>query len=112
LPGGGVCNGCQTALGPVDRTPSTSSRLASRLAGLPQPEREVLDLEVLLHAPVPTLAADAGLLDAAERRLRRGRDAVVETYDAVLEGLGDAEGTGDVVREDVSREAVGRVVRE
>src|SRR5690606_29524765 len=42
---------------------------ASRLTPLPQPEREVLDLEVLLDAPMPAFAPDPRLLEAAERRL-------------------------------------------
>ena len=37
------------------------------------------------------LAAEAGLLDAAERRCRVGHDALVEPDHAALQGLGDAQ---------------------
>src|SRR5207245_9352103 len=56
------------------------------------------------------LAAETGLLEAAERR-RRAHGAVgVDRQDAGLERPGDAEGAGSVPRPDRAREPVGRVV--
>src|SRR5690606_8364906 len=108
--------------GAVTASAWCTDRLASRREGLrrarrdlppeprreplPQAERDVLDLEVLLDAPVTALAADAGLLHAAERRLRGGGHAVVDAHDAVLERLGHAERARHVVREQVGRQAV------
>ena len=57
---------------------------------------EVLDLQELLDAVVRALAAEAGLLDAAERRDLGRDEAGVDADDAVLERLGDAPDAADV----------------
>ena len=58
----------------------------------------------------PALAAEAGGLDAAERRGRVGDEALVEADHAGLELLDDAERALDVARVDVGDEAVLGVV--
>src|SRR5690606_18377585 len=68
------------------------SLVAGSFPPLPQPQRDVLDLQVLVDAPRPAFAADARLFDATERSLRRRRNPVVDADDAVLEGLGDLQG--------------------
>src|SRR4029079_16568155 len=70
------------------------------------PDRDVLDVEVLVDALRAALAAVARLLDAAERRRGRGDDAVVGADDPVLELLGHAQQARVVLRVEVRGQAV------
>ena len=54
---------------------------------------------------VRPLAAEAGLLDAAERRRGVGDEAAVEADHAGLDLLGDAQAAGEVAGVDVGDEA-------
>src|SRR5438067_863995 len=53
---------------------------------------DVLRLEVLLEPPVPVLAADPGLLVAAERRGRRDQVIVVHPHGACADPFGHLQG--------------------
>ena len=64
-----------------------------------------LGLHEVVDAVRAVLAADAGLLEAAERDLRRDRERVVGADDAVLQPLGDAEDAADVAGEEVGGQA-------
>src|SRR6266545_6039292 len=66
-----------------------------------QVHRHVLDLEVLVDALGAALAAEAGLLDPAERRRRVGHHALVEADHAGLQGLNHPEGALEVGGVDV-----------
>jgi DNA-binding GntR family transcriptional regulator len=63
---------------------------AGEQAGL-QPDPDVLDLEELLDAGRAPLAAETGLLDAAERGSRVGHHTLVEPDHAGLQRLRDAQ---------------------
>src|SRR5438477_6495675 len=58
------------------------------LDSLAQPHRDVLRLQVRLQPLVSQFAPHAALLHAAERRLRHGRDRLVDADDAGLDALG------------------------
>ena len=73
---------------------------------------EVLDLEPLVDPVLRALAADAGLLHAAERRDLGRDEAGVDADDAVVERLRDAPDAADVAAVEVRGEAVRRVVRD
>ena len=62
--------------------------------------------EVLVDAVLRALAADAGVLVAAERRDLGREDALVDRDDAGLERLGNAEHPADVAGVEVGGEAV------
>src|SRR5262245_3304229 len=72
--------------------------------------RDVLRLQKLLQPLVRTLAADAGLLHAAERRGRIGNEAAVEADHAEVELLGDAQAASEVLRVEVSDKSIFRVI--
>src|SRR4051794_34743604 len=74
-------------------------------------DREVLDLEPLLDAVLRALAANARLLDAAERHDLGGDEPRVDAVDAVLERLGQPPDASHVARVVVGRKSVRRVVR-
>src|SRR5690606_7923542 len=69
-------------------------------------DADVLDLQELLDADGAALAAQAGVLDPAERGGRVGHDALVEADHAGLQRLGDPERAGDVPGEQVADQAV------
>src|SRR3954452_8874803 len=73
-------------------------------------EREVLQLEPVFDAVLRALAADAGLLDAAERGDLGRDEARVDADDAVVERFGDAPDTSDVAAVEVGGEPVRCVV--
>src|ERR1039457_6701988 len=87
------------------RTDVFGYELPYRLSRL-DPHGDVLRLEVLPDALEAALAAEAGLLDAAEGRGGVGHDALVEADHAGLDLLADAEGASEVAREDVGHETV------
>src|SRR3954453_2499134 len=51
-------------------------------------QRDVLRVEILVDSLEPALAAEPGLLDAAERRGRVGDDAAVDANHAGFDALG------------------------
>src|SRR5581483_8631319 len=67
-------------------------------------DAEVFDFEVVLDAVLRSLAAEAGFLDAAERRDLGRDEAGVGADDAVLETLGDLEQTRDIAGIEVARQ--------
>src|SRR5215468_4183175 len=73
--------------------------------GLPL-HRDVLGFCELEQAVVPAFAADAGLLDAAERRGGVGHDAAVDPHHSGLQGLRDPQGTAQVGGVQVGDQAV------
>src|SRR6185295_9209274 len=73
-------------------------------------DRDVLRLQVLVDPLVAALAADAGLLDAAERRAGVGDHALIEADHPGLQALADAERPLEVAGEDVGDEPVLGVV--
>src|SRR3990172_10244373 len=73
---------------------------------------EVLDLEELVDAVLRALAAEAGLLHAAERRLSGRDQAGVDPDDAGLEALRDAPDPAEVAGVEVGGEPELGVVRE
>src|ERR687894_2930782 len=89
---------------------TTSEPFAGRTLARDTAQRDVLDVEVLLEAVVPALAPEAALLEAPERRLRRGRQPVVGADDPVLEALGEPDHASDVAGVVVGGEAVDGVV--
>src|SRR5215212_4237331 len=81
------------------------------LPPLAQVHRHVLRLEVLLDSLLAALAAEAGLLHAAERRGGVRDEALVEADHAGLQPLAYADRALEVARVDVGHQAVLRVVR-
>src|SRR5665647_684333 len=73
-------------------------------------DADVLDLEVLLDALETTLAAEARVLDPAERRRRVGHDALVDADHPELQGLADPQGAWEVTGEYIGHQAVFGVV--
>ena len=71
---------------------------------------QVLDLEPLVDPVLRALAADAGLLDAAERRDLGRDDPGVDAEDPVLQRLRHAPDAGHALAVEVARQAVRRVV--
>src|SRR4051812_43286299 len=71
-------------------------------------QAQVLDFQPLVDAVLGALAADAGLLDAAERGDFGRDDAGVDAEDAVLQRLRDAPDAADVAAVEVARQAVRR----
>src|SRR6266540_698700 len=86
-------SGASPAIGattwPATSTSSSPTPPASSADAL-EVDRHVLRLEVLLDALVAALAAEARLLDAAERGRRVGDHALVEADHPGLEALADA----------------------
>src|ERR1700685_3792184 len=73
-------------------------------SGADAAEAHVLDLEPVVDPVLGALTADAGLLDAAERR-HLGRDqARVDPNDPALQRLGDAPDAADVPAVEVAAE--------
>ena len=62
------------------------------MSALPQPDRDVLGLEVGVEPFDAQLAAQARFLHAAEGALRRRRDGVVDADDPGLEPFGHPGG--------------------
>src|SRR5687768_10083181 len=76
--------------------------------GTPRPLRgdaDVLRLQVLLDALRAALAAEAGVLHAAERGRRVRHDALVQADHAGLQALGHRERPGDVAGVEVRDQA-------
>src|SRR3954451_10025028 len=94
--------------GPPPRRAHTNAGTAR--AGRSHRHCYVLDFQVLIDALDATLAAEAGGLDAAERRRGVGHHALVEPDHAGLQLLADAERSLEVVRIDVGDEPVLGVV--
>src|SRR5919197_775163 len=93
-------------------TPAVGGRRGRRLVGAaaitPPPSevhRHVLDLEELVDALGAALAAEAGLLDPAERRRRVGDHALVEPDHAGLQALHHPERPPQVAGVDVGDQA-------
>src|SRR5688500_2381608 len=89
---------------------TSASRPAKSASAALHRNGHVLGLQVLEDALVAALAAEAGLLDAAERRRRVGDHALVEPDHAGLEPFADAQGALDVAGVDVGDEPVLGVV--
>src|SRR5262245_50545913 len=70
---------------------------------------DVLDLRVFLEPPAPALAADAALLEAAERGVDEV-EAVVDPHRAGADAACERHGARRVTGVDRAAEAVGRVV--
>src|SRR2546423_12909578 len=81
-----------------------AERSTKRGTGLRHVHRDVLRLEVLLQPLRAALAAEARLLDAAERRAGVGDHPLVEADHAGLQALDDLESAIDVPGEDVGDE--------
>src|SRR5690606_23632581 len=75
-------------------------------------DADIFGVEIILDALMPTLAAEAGLLDATERRLGRGDDAFIDADHAVFQPLHDAEGAAEIAGVEIAGEAVFGVVGE
>src|SRR5438093_2834240 len=73
-------------------------------------QEHVFDLRVPVQRMHPELAAEPGLLEAAERCRRAHRRVRVDRQRARFEGSGNAHCTGSVLRPDRAREPVRRVV--
>src|SRR2546423_5435645 len=71
---------------------------------------DLLGLEILLNAPWPKLAAEAGLLIAAPRRLHVGGLHVVHPDDARAQGFDSPHGFEDIARPNRCSQAVRRVI--
>src|SRR5438093_12392245 len=93
--------------------------LDSGLSTLKPPDRlfiqvdvYLFDVQVLLDAPLPQLAAEAALLVAAPRCFDVGRLHVVDPHDAGAQRLHRAQRSKDVARPHGSRKSVVGVVRD
>src|SRR5688572_8194924 len=75
-------------------------------------QAKVLDFEELLDPVLRPLAAEAGFLDAAERRHLGGDHPGIDADHARLERFGDAPHAADVASVEIRSEAEGRVVGE
>src|SRR3990172_8742001 len=73
-------------------------------------DAEVLHFEELFDPVLGALAADTGLLDAAERRDLVGNNSDVDADHAVLERLGNAPDAPDVAAVEIGRETVFGIV--
>eukprot|EP00825_Cyclidium_porcatum_P023894 TRINITY_DN26475_c0_g1_i1.p2 TRINITY_DN26475_c0_g1~~TRINITY_DN26475_c0_g1_i1.p2 ORF type:complete len:223 (+),score=42.64 TRINITY_DN26475_c0_g1_i1:171-839(+) len=67
-------------------------------------ETEVFDFQILLDAVLRAFAAEAGLLDAAERRNLVGNHPGVDADHAVLQRLANAPAAADIAREEIGGE--------
>src|SRR5207344_417129 len=92
---------------PVITATLPSSRPISALRG----DEHGLDLRVPVHCLHPQLAAEARLLEPAERRLHAYRAVRVDRDDARLERTSDPKRPRAVLRPDRAREPVRGVVR-
>src|SRR5215212_5471665 len=92
------------------RASGPSSEVVATIRVALERHRDVLDVQVLVDALGTALAAEAGGLDAAERRRRVGDHALVEADHAGLELLDHPERALDVARVDVGDEPVLGVV--
>src|SRR5207237_6409184 len=89
-----------------------SAACGSAARSLVEPRHcEVLQLDPVVDAVLRALAAEARLLNTAERRDLRRDEARVDADDAVVERFGDAPDTADVAAVEVRGESVRRVVR-
>src|SRR5450631_904543 len=86
---------CQTATVPSSTVSPNCGMMTSITFPLPV-DRDVFFLEEFKHALVGAFAADARLLDSAERRSRVGHDAAVEPDHARFDLLGDIEALGQI----------------
>ena len=69
------------------------------------PNAEVFDLDIFFHAVVRAFAAQARLLDAAERHVLGGQNADVDAHHAVLQRFGHAEDAAHVAAVEVAGQA-------
>src|SRR5712692_4146735 len=69
-------------------------------------QEDALDLAVGLKGRHPQLAAEAALLDAAERSLEEDATAAVDREDAGLQGAGHTQGAAEVAGPERAGEAV------
>src|SRR5690606_2431184 len=65
----------------------------------------ILGVEVVVDALMAALPTDAAFLDAAERRLGRGDQALVDADHAILQPFHDAEGATEIAGIEVAGEA-------
>src|SRR5207344_2030789 len=86
------------------------SMVRSAYAGASPVDGDVLRLGELQQPVVPSLAAQPGLLDTAERRCRVGHDATVDPDHAGLQRLADPQRPPEVSGVEVGDEAVLGVV--
>src|SRR5581483_1108264 len=90
------------------RTPWTAPSKACLIA---QFDSNVLRFQVCLQSFMGQLAAQAAFLHPSEGTLGRGRHRFVDADDACLDALGHLPGDRQIVREDISGQAIARVVR-
>src|ERR1700676_575739 len=101
---------CQAATVPSSTVSPSCGMMTSITDPLPV-DRDVFLLEEFEHAFMGAFAADARLLDPAERRCRIGNDAPIESDHAGLDLLGDMKSLGQIARENVGDNTVRRAVR-
>src|SRR5213592_4050367 len=77
---------------------------------VPQPNRHVLRLHISFQPLMSQLTSEPALFHAAEGALRHGGDRFFYADDAGLQSLGHAPGHGQVVGEDIRRQAIAGVV--
>ena len=75
-------------------------------------DADIFGVEVVLDALMAAFAADAGLLDAAERRLHRGDQALIDAHHPVFQPFHDPEGAAEIAGVEVAGEAEFGVVGE
>ena len=68
------------------------------------PQAQVLDLDVVVHAVVRALAAQARLFDAAEGHMLGGQNAHIDAHHAVFERLAHAEDAAHVTAVEIARQ--------
>lgn len=76
--------------------------LCSAFLGLEATKAHVLDMEVLVDAILGALHTQPRLLDAPERGLRSGQQALVDPHDAHLQGLSHPPDLAGILREEVA----------
>src|SRR5258706_10705369 len=104
---------CSSSLGSALRKSSLNSSpvMSLRRSPVDAADQHVLHFEKLFETVLRAFAAQARLLDPAERRHLSGDDAGVGADDADLHLLGDPEDTPDVAAVEVARQAELGVVR-
>lgn len=76
--------------------------LCSAFLGLEATKTHVLDMEVLVDAVFGAFHAQPRLLDAPERGLRSGQQALVDPHDAHLQALSHPPDLAGILREEVA----------
>ncbi len=74
-------------------------------------QQDVLDLEIVLDPILGTFAADSRFLHSAKGSDFGRYDAFVNADDSVFKGFGHAQYTADIPRVEISRKAIGRIIR-